>query len=519
MEDSGTPIASATSAPPRILVVEDERIVALDLAATLKELGYCVVGLSSRGEEAIRRTAELDPQLILMDVRLDGTLDGIQAAEIIRRTHDIPVIYLTAHSDNETLRRAAHANASGYLVKPFKSPELRCSIEIALHKHAAEARVKEHEQWLTTTLHSIAEAVIATDTGGYVRLFNPVAEHLTGWPEQEARQQCVADVVSLVNERSGAPLDNLLQRTLQSGAPVQTKDGTTLISRSGRKIAVEERAAPIVDSFGRVLGAVLVLRDITEQRRQLQQINRLNEELEHRVAERTAELEAANHDLEAFSYSVAHDLRAPLRAIDSFSQLLVEEHAAHLNAEGLGYLNRVRAAAVRMGRLIDALLTLAGTGRSEMRCTRFSLTALVRDLSTEVAASHPRHRVQLHIGDSSETVYGDPGLLKVAMTNLLDNAWKFTQRTANASVEFGAAVVDRTRTFFVRDNGAGFDPAYADKLFGAFQRLHSEREFAGTGIGLAIVERVVRRHGGQIWAESAPGKGATFYFTLPDPGH
>lgn len=516
MEDSGTHIGSA---PPRILVVEDERIVALDLAATLKELGYCVVGLSSRGEEAIQRTAELVPQLILMDVRLAGTLDGIQAAEIIRRKHDIPVIYLTAHSDNETLRRAARTNASGYLVKPFKSPELRCTIEIALHKHAADARVKEHEQWLTTTLHSIAEAVIATDTGGYVRLFNPVAENLTGWPQHEARQHSLVDVLSLVDEHSGAPLDNPLQRTLRSGTAAQPVNGTTLISRSGKKIAVEEKSAPIVDAFGRVLGAVLVLRDITEQRRQMHQINRLNEELERRVVERTAELEAANHDLESFSYSVAHDLRAPLRAIDSFSQLLVDEHASQLNTEGLSYLRRVRGAAVRMGKLIDALLTLAGTGRSEMRCTRFSLTALVRDLAAEIAAGHPQHSVKLHIDGSGEMVHADPGLLKVAMTNLLDNAWKFTQRTANASVEFGSAIIDRTRTFFIRDNGAGFDPAYADKLFGPFQRLHSEREFAGTGIGLAIVERVVRRHGGRIWAESAPGEGATFYFTLPDPSH
>lgn len=515
MEDYETTIAST---PPRILVVEDERIVALDLAATLRELGYHVVGLSSRGEDAILRVAELEPQLILMDVRLEGALDGIQAAEIIRRTHDIPVIYLTAHSDNETLRRAAQANASGYLVKPFKSPELRCTIEIALHKHAAEARVKEHEQWLTTTLHSIAEAVIATDTSGYVHLFNPVAEQLTGWSQHEARHQSLADVVSLVDEHSSMPLDNLLQRTMQSGTSLQTASGTTLVSRSGQRIAVEARVAPIVDAFGRVLGAVLVLRNVTEQRHQMQQINQLNEELERRVTQRTAQLETANLDLESFSYSVAHDLRAPLRAINSFSRLLADEHAAQLSTAGLRYLNRVQAGAMRMGKLIDALLTLAGTGRREMHCIHFDLTALMQDLAAEVAAWYPGHQVHFCSGESSEMVYADPALVKVAMTNLLDNAWKFTLRTANASVKFSRAS-DRTRTFLVRDNGAGFDPVYADKLFGTFERLHSEREFVGTGIGLAIVERVVRRHGGRIWAESAPGQGATFYFTLPDPAH
>jgi two-component system, cell cycle sensor histidine kinase and response regulator CckA len=504
--------------PPRILVVEDERIVAMDLAATLQELGYEVVGMATRGEDAVQRAAELQPELILMDVRLAGKLDGIQAAEIIHRSRDVPVVYLTAHSDNETLRRAAATAASGYLVKPFKSPELRCTIEVALHKHAADMRVREHEQWLHTTLHSIAEAVIATDIDGCVKLFNPVAEHLTGWSRSEAQRQPLVDILSLVDEQSGNPLANPLEKPINLRAPWQTHTAA-LISRSGAKIAIEETAAPIVDAFGRTLGAVLVLRDVTEQRSQLDQIQKLNEQLEHRVSKRTADLASANRDLEAFSYSVAHDLRAPLRSIDSFSTLLTESQKERLDAQGTGYLDRIRAATARMGQLIDDLLMLAGIGSSDLHRARINVPALARELAQDVAVEHAPHHVDFYAADSPLEALADVRLLKIALRNLLDNAWKFTRNTAAARVELHTTSTPAVITYCLRDNGAGFDSNYASKLFSPFQRLHSEREFPGTGIGLAIVERVIRKHGGKVWAQSEVGKGAAFFFTLPNPHH
>lgn len=504
--------------PPRILVVEDERIVAMDLAASLQELGYDVVGMATRGEDAVQRAAELEPELILMDVRLAGPLDGIQAAEIIHRTRDVPVIYLTAHSDNETLRRAAATAASGYLVKPFKSPELRCTIEVALHKHAADTRVREHEQWLNTTLHSIAEAVIATDAEGCVKLFNPVAEHLTGWSHGEAQDQPLLEVLSLVDEHTGRPLENPLEQAMSTRAPWQT-GAAALVSRSGNRIAIEETASPIVDDFGRILGAVLVLRDVTERRAQIEQIRRLNEQLEQRVLKRTAELASANRDLEAFSYSVAHDLRAPLRSIDSFSTLLTESQKGHLDAQGTAYLERIRAAAARMGQLIDDLLMLAGIGSSELHRVRTNVSAVARDLVPEIAAAHAPHYVEFYAEGSPLEALADVRLLKIALRNLLDNAWKFTRNTPSAQVELRVSSTPAAITYCIRDNGAGFDSNYASKLFCPFQRLHSEREFPGTGIGLAIVERVVRKHGGKVWAQAEVGKGATFYFTLPNSHH
>lgn len=499
---------------PGILVVEDERVVAMDLAGTLHELGYRVVGIAARADDAIRRARQFKPDLILMDIRLAGeSMDGIEVATEIRRQHDVPVIYLTAHSDDDNLRRAAETSAAGYLVKPFKSPELRCAIEIALHKHAADRRVKERERWLSATLLSVADAVIATDHDGHIRLFNTVAEQLTGWSEQDARSQPAGQLLSIVDERTGEPLGDVIEQVLATKSPQQRTANTALVSRSGQQIPVEERATPIVDDEGRLLGAVWVLRDVTERRRQLQHIQKLNEDLERRVMQRTADLQEANRELEAFGYSVAHDLRAPLRAIAAFSQLLSTEHATQLDADGQRYLARMRYGVARMSELIDALLALAGVGRRELNVVEIDICDLARSVAADVIANHPGHTVSFSV-DCNVVLSSDVALVRLILSNLLDNAWKFTKRHAAPQVNFGICEIKGMEAFYVRDNGAGFDPRYTGKLFEAFQRLHNESAFPGTGIGLAIVARAVRRLGGSIWAHSQPDKGATFYFTL-----
>ena len=236
--------------------------------------------------------------------------------------------------------------------------------------------------------------------------------------------------------------------------------------------------------------------------------------LEQTLQHRTAALEAANRELEAFNYSVAHDLRAPLRGIDSFSQLLIERYSQRLDTEGVAYLNRVRAAASRMSQLIDALLSLAQVGRSELQPLDLDFSQLVQSAASEVAAANPGRSVPTVIAPGMRA-YGDSRLLRIVVANLLENAWKFTARRQRPAVEVGPMQNTALPTYYVRDNGAGFDPTYASRLFGAFQRLHPDREFPGTGIGLAIVQRVIARHGGTVWADSRPEQGATFYFTLP----
>jgi signal transduction histidine kinase len=244
------------------------------------------------------------------------------------------------------------------------------------------------------------------------------------------------------------------------------------------------------------------------------QLTTRNQELQ----EAKVEAELANHELEAFSHSVAHDLRAPLRSLDGFSLMLLEDYAEKLDDEGRQHLQYIRESAQRMALLIDDLLTLSRVMRGEFQRRQVNLTDISRAVATDLQKTQPGRCVDFRIADGLTDV-GDAGLLAIALTNLIGNAWKYTGKRARATIEVGTTVADGRRAYFVRDNGAGFDMAYASKLFGVFQRLHSEEEFEGTGIGLATVERVVRRHGGRIWAQARINEGATFFFTLSRAPH
>jgi PAS domain S-box-containing protein len=254
-------------------------------------------------------------------------------------------------------------------------------------------------------------------------------------------------------------------------------------------------------------------RDMTERKQAEAEIRRINAELELHVEQRTHELQVANRELESFAYSVSHDLRAPLRAIEGFSQLIETEYAAHLDERGKDYFRRIRGGATRMANLIDDLLKLSRISRQKMERESVDLSALVREAADDLSGAEPERRVEWVIAPQV-TVNGDRGLLRVVVQNLIGNAWKYSSKRENARIEFGVGEGEGRPACFVRDNGAGFDMAYADKLFGAFQRLHSPGEFPGTGIGLATVKRIIHRHGGEVRAEGKVGEGAIFYFTL-----
>jgi signal transduction histidine kinase len=278
---------------------------------------------------------------------------------------------------------------------------------------------------------------------------------------------------------------------------------------------------PVLDDAGEVRYIIHAVEDVTGlvtlEKRAAEQDRRaaLAMQEEHgRLVEAVRALEASNEELEAFCYSVAHDLRAPLRGIQGFSQALLEECSPAVGEKGQSYLARVSSAALRMSNLIDDLLTLSRISRGPLSRSAVDLSALARIVAADIERSLDR-RVRLHIADGL-TANADPRLLQIAFENLLGNAWKFTANTADPEVEVGASLEADGPMFFVRDNGAGFDEAYAAKLFAPFQRLHSEKEFSGTGVGLATVQRVVRRHGGRVWAHAAVNRGATIYFTLPD---
>ena len=380
-------------------------------------------------------------------------------------------------------------------------------------RHRAEEAVQRERQLLEAVMDSLPVGVWLMDGQGRIIRSNPAATRIWAGARYVGVEQ--------FGEYKGWWADTGREIRPEEWAAARAfSKGETSINEKiviqcfdGSRRTILNSAVPLFDAEGRVNGAVIVNQDIDSLERAQLEIRQLNEGLEQRVRERTAALEASNRELEAFSYSVSHDLRAPLRGIDGFAHILAEDYGSRLDDTARGHLERIRRASQRLSQTIDDMIELARITRMPLHRREVDLSALARTTLMELSQAS-RHRPEVVIAESV-TAQADPALLRIVLENLLDNAWKFSSRTPGALIEFGMAEAGGKRAYFVRDNGAGFDPAYADKLFKPFQRLHQPDEFAGTGIGLATVQRIVQRHGGRVWAEGAPGKGATFWFTLP----
>ena len=373
---------------------------------------------------------------------------------------------------------------------------------------------EELRSFLAAIVQSSDDAIIGKDLQSNVVSWNLGAERMFGYTAAEMLGQPVTHLLSPDRPEEES---HILQEAIH-GATHQFE--TVRIRKGGQPIDVSLTVSPIRSARGEIIGISSIARDITERKRAEEQIQRMNLELEQRVQDRTAELTAANRDMEAFTYSVAHDLRAPLRHIDAFSRILHDDFAGGLPAEARRYLENIRNGSRNMSHLVDDLLNLARVGRQGLKHQPTSLGGLVKDVVGDLNRDTEGRQIEWRI-QPLPTVECDSGLMKQVYANLLGNAVKYTRPRAHAVIEVGCRKVNGDTALFVSDNGVGFNMKYADKLFGVFQRLHRAEEFEGTGVGLATVDRIVRKHGGSIWAEAAENKGATFYFTvagLEEPG-
>lgn len=499
----------------RILIVEDEARDATLVEHTLKEGGFeCAFRRVDNEEEFLRELEQFQPSVILSDHGLPA-FDGFSALSLAqKRSPDVPFIFVTGSLGEEMTIKALKSGATDFVLKhrlntlaPAVHRALRQAEFRLQRKQAEEALLSSEERYRSLVELSpdalfvrIDDRIVFINSAG-VRLFgaaNP--EQLLGRLSEEFVHPDFRQLVA--------------QRECQ-----MREEGKTLpfaemkfLRLDGTAVDVEVAAAPLV--FAGKPASQVMAHDIGDRKRAEEQIRRLNADLEKRVQERTSELEAANKELEAFSYSVSHDLRAPLRHIEGFVEILMSGSTQSLDEESRRHLETISSSAKQMGRLIDDLLTFSRTARAELKKTQLDLKALVQSVIRDLRQEVGERQVEWVIPELPQ-VEADPALLRQVMLNLLGNALKYTRTRQPARIEVGSSASPAEHIIFIRDNGVGFDMKYAHKLFGVFQRLHRAADFEGTGVGLANVRRIISRHGGRTWAEAELNHGATFYFSLP----
>jgi PAS domain S-box-containing protein len=462
--------------------------------------------MTGRSPAELLGTAVLDlisgPQRAEFTRLLDIGTSGTARAEMQLATLDgtsVPVLLAVSGFDLD-----------GMLLRCLVLTDLSAQRAAEAQTAAAHQALRVSEERLLTLVDNAPIGIEELTLSGELVRVNPRLCEITGYTGDELRSLRIQDITHPGD--LDADLANM--QRLGSGEIDSYSMEKRDVRKDGGVVWVEANRAAVHDPDGNLVLVVGAVRDITAQRDAEAEVQRLKSDLEVRVERRTADLALANKNLEAFSYSVSHDLRAPLRALSGYSEALLEDYSDHLDETGRGYAERIQAASERMATLIDDLLQLARVSRSRMHIRPVDLSAEVAGVVREFQSADPGRRIGISIQDGVRAT-ADRGLIRTVVQNLVENAWKFTTRQEDPTIEFGSMPADDAEIgCFVRDNGAGFDPAHAAKLFKPFERLHTDTDFAGSGIGLASVQRIIERHGGRIWAESEVGVGATFYFTL-----
>ena len=487
-----------------LLYVEDEEItrdtVCTMLARRFPEL---VIHSAADGVSGLKLFTELLPDLVITDVKMPG-MNGIEMARrILEGGSAVPIIVTSAHSDREYLIDSIEIGITRYVMKPIDSAKLFRALEgcIATVRMAKELKIQQDfVRKLSRAVEQSPSAIVITDPEGVIEYVNTKYTRLTGYSETELLGATLPAFRDAKEE--------ILQTLCTGGEWRGELEG---LKKGGEPYSESVSISSVLDESGKMRHLVAVKDDITEKRRVARQIELLNQSL----AARAQELEVANRDLESFSYTVSHDLRAPLTSINGYCQVILEIFGPSLDEQCRDFVRTMLNETVTMNQLMETLLEFSRLNRSELKICETDLSGMARETAASLTLANPQRNLTFDIAPDV-TVPGDPHLLKVVLDNLLGNACKYSSRKEQARIEFGVTDSAAGRACFIRDNGAGFDMSQAAKLFDPFQRLHGKEEFQGFGIGLATVQRILQRHGGRIWAEGEVGKGATFYFTLPE---
>jgi hypothetical protein len=528
----------------KILIVEDENIVAFNIQNRLEGLGYTVIGITPSGEGAIQIAAQDRPDLVLMDIKLKGSIDGIDAAAQIRNQFHIPVVYLTAYTDEETLNRAKLTEPYGYILKPFEARDLCTTIEVALYNHQMEQQRQERSQWLATTLKSIGDAVITTDSQGLITFMNPVAEALTCWKQEEALGNDLAQVFQTINEKTRDVVENPVALALQRGATVGLENHTLLITKDGTEIPIDDSAAPIKNDAGKILGAVLVFHDATEKQQVEVFLQRTNEELEVRVAESLAQLRQANDQLRAeiaqrqrlerellltlekerelnelksrIVATISHEYRTPLTTILSSTQMLEQYGSNWTEERKKKHFHRIQASIKYLTELVTDVLFInqVEAGSLTFEPEPLDVEQVSRELLEEFRLNDAgQHTIIFEYQGEFNNAFLDKKLLQSILKNLLSNAIKYSPQ--GSVVRFEVVTQHSEVVFGISDQGIGIPSSDQAQLFNTFFRASNVGTTPGVGLGLVIVKECVDLHGGKIVVDSEVGVGTTFTVALP----
>ena len=491
----------------QILIVEDVAIVSMDLRFKLEALGYSVPAVISSGEEAVDAVSRLHPDLVLMDINLSGEMDGIVAAAQIRDQIDVPVIYLTAYADEATLERAKLTEPFGYLLKPLDPRALQSAVEVTIHKHQIEKRLKESERWLSAVLRSTSDAMITTDRDGSVNLMNPAAESLLGLTRSQALGKKLAELFTITGQpASGHPVTKALSENIV----VPLAEDACLVISDAKKIPISGSVAPIKDDGDNVTGVVLTFRNISERKKS-----------ERALAEALDKAKESDRLKSQLLSTVSHELHTPLAAIKGFATTLLDDGDKLEQTEKREFLEEIDAASDRLNGLVNHLLDFSRleAGMLPVRPVPTDLNQIVSGSLGHLKIRAPQRSISLNIPPDIREVKADPRRLREVLDNVLDNALKYTPPDAQIWIECEEIADDSsTRVqLCVRDNGPGISEEQLTRIFEPFHQTNENGgcSISGVGLGLAISRRILDAHNGRIWAESVEGQGAAFYITLP----